>query len=149
MKLFSRLRLQFTYIKENKFGHGFNDTVNLMCPGGVEAETTEHFLLHCHCFSTQRTELFDNLYYLDSSFLKWNTKDKVVYLFYGPASYLIASIKILLNKLLNLLNQRVDLISHFYSIILVFLYGVYFVNLLRCFFIILSWVSILLFIPDY
>ena len=55
---------------------------------------------------------------------------------------LIASVKILLNKLLNLLNQRVDLISHFYSndkneILIVFLYGVSFVNLLRCFFIVL------------
>ena len=59
-----------------------------MCPRGAaeQVETTEHFLLRCHYFSTQGTELFDNLYNLDSSFSKLNTKDKVTYLLYGSTS---------------------------------------------------------------
>ena len=57
-----------------------------MYPCGAEEETDEHFLLHCHCFSTQRKEPFDNLYNLDSSFSKLNTKDKVAYLLYGLTS---------------------------------------------------------------
>ena len=28
---------------------------------GTDVETTEQFLLHCHFYSTQRLELFDNL----------------------------------------------------------------------------------------
>ena len=73
VKLLSRLRLQFTHLNEHKLRHGFNDMVNLMCLCGTDAETTEHFLLRCHCFSTQRSELFDYLYRLDPSFskLKW------------------------------------------------------------------------------
>ena len=82
MKLLSRLRLQFTHLNEHKFRHGFNDTVNPMCPCGTDVETTEHFLLRCHCFSTQRSELFDYLYRLDPSFSKLNTKEKVAYLLY-------------------------------------------------------------------
>ena len=53
-----------------------------MCPCGTDGETTEHFLLRCHCFSTQRSELFDYLYRLDPSFSKLNTKEKVAYLLY-------------------------------------------------------------------
>ena len=83
VKLLSRLRLQFTHLNEHKFRHGFNDTVNPMCPCGTDGETTEHFLLRCHCFSTQRSELFDYLYRLDPSFSKLNTKEKVAYLLYG------------------------------------------------------------------
>ena len=57
-----------------------------MCPCGTDGETTEHFLLRCHCFSTQRSELFDYLYRLDPSFSKLNTKEKVAYLLYGSRS---------------------------------------------------------------
>ena len=57
-----------------------------MCSCGTDVETTEHFLLHCHCLSTQRSELFDYLYRLDPSFSKLNTKEKVDYLLYGSRS---------------------------------------------------------------
>ena len=75
VNLLSRLRLQFT--------HGYNDTVNPMCPCGAEVDTTEHFLLPCHYFFTQRIKLFANLYNLHSSFSKLNTKDKTAYLLNG------------------------------------------------------------------
>ena len=86
MKLLWRLRLQFTQLNKHKFRHSFHDTVNPMCPYGTDAETTEHFLLRCHCFTTQRSELFDYLYRLDPSFSKLNTKEKVTYLQYGLRS---------------------------------------------------------------
>ena len=53
----------------------------LMCP--CETDVEEHFRLRCHCFSAQRSELFDYLYRLDPSFSKLNTNEKVAYLFYG------------------------------------------------------------------
>ena len=56
--------------------------VNPMCPCGTDVQTTEHFLLRCHCFSTQRSQLFDYLYRLDPPFSKLNTKDKIAYLLY-------------------------------------------------------------------
>ena len=70
VKLLTRLRLQFTHLNEYKFRHGFNDTVNPMCPCGTDVETTEDFLLRCHCFSTQRSELFNYLYRLDPSLIQ-------------------------------------------------------------------------------
>ena len=88
VKLLSRLRLQFTHLNEHKFRHGFNDMASPMCPCGTDVETTGHFLLRCHCFSTQRYELFDHLYRLDPSFSILKTKEKVAYLLYGSRSNL-------------------------------------------------------------
>ena len=86
VKLLTRLRLQFIHLNEYKFRHGFNDTVNPMCPCGTDVETTENFLLRCSCFSTQKSELFDYLYRLDPSFSKLNAKDKVAYLLHVSRS---------------------------------------------------------------
>ena len=83
-----KLRPQFTHLNKHKFRLGFNDMVNPMCSCGTDVETTEHFLLPCHCFSSQRSELFNYLYRLDPSFSKLNTKDKVAYLLYGSRSNL-------------------------------------------------------------
>ena len=82
----SHLRLQFSHLNKHKFRHGFNDTVIPMCSCGTEVETNEHFLLCCHCSSSQGFELFDNLYNLDPSFSKLNNKEKVTYLLYGSTS---------------------------------------------------------------
>ena len=86
VKFLSRLRLQFTHLNEHKFKHGVNGRVNPVCPCGAEVKTAEHFLLRCQCFSTRRIELFNNLYNVDSSFSKLNTKDKVAYLLHGSTN---------------------------------------------------------------
>ena len=70
VKLLIRVRFQFSHLKEQKFGHGFGDTITTMCACESEVETTEHFLLHCHRCSSQRLELFENLKKVCSSFLK-------------------------------------------------------------------------------
>ena len=78
--------MQFTHLNEHKFRHGFNEMVNPMFPCGADIETIENFHLHCYYFSTQRSELFDNVYRLDPSFSKLNSKEKVAYLLYGSTS---------------------------------------------------------------
>ena len=60
--------------------------VNLLCPRGPELETNEYFLQHCHCFSVQMSEFFNNLYNPDPFFSKSNNKEKVAYLLYGSTS---------------------------------------------------------------
>ena len=54
-----------------------------MCACGTEIETTEHFFLRCHFYSTQRLELFANLKKVDSNFFSLNEKDQVNTLLYG------------------------------------------------------------------
>ena len=52
VKLLTDVRLQFCHLNEHKFSYSFRDTINPMCACGTEFETNEHFLLHCHLYST-------------------------------------------------------------------------------------------------
>ena len=83
LKLLMRLRLQFSHLKEHKFRHGFGDTVRPVCGCNAETEDTEHFLLHCHFYSIQISELFNNINKVDPSFTQLDTKEQVNTLLYG------------------------------------------------------------------
>ena len=54
-----------------------------MCACGADVETTEHFLLRCHVYSTQWFELFDNLERANSDFKNLNVKDHVLFLLHS------------------------------------------------------------------
>ena len=63
------------------------------------------FLLRCHCFSSQRSELFDNLYNLDPYFSKLNNKEKVAYLLYGSTSNPNTLNKVVINFVIKFLKS--------------------------------------------
>ena len=44
--LITRLRLGFSHLREHKFKHGFQDTLNPLCSCGNDVKSTGHFLLH-------------------------------------------------------------------------------------------------------
>ena len=50
---------------------------------GTEVETTEHFLLRCQCYSTQRLELFENLEKVEPNIPSLIAKNQVLVLLYG------------------------------------------------------------------
>ena len=83
VKLLTRLRLQFSHLNEHKFRHGFSDTINPMCACGTETETTEHFLLHCQFYSTQRLELFENLEKVEPNFLSLSAKNQFLIVWFS------------------------------------------------------------------
>ena len=52
IKLLSRLRLGLSHLREHKFKHSFQDSLNPFCSCGKgEVETTSHYLLHCSNYS--------------------------------------------------------------------------------------------------
>ena len=53
-----------------------------MCACETEIETTEHFFLCCHLYSTQTLELFESLQKVDSNILNLNEKDQANTLLY-------------------------------------------------------------------
>ena len=81
------LRFNFSHLKEHKFRHRFADMINPMCVCRADVETTEHLLLRCYFYSTQRFKLFDNLERATSNFKKLSGKDQVSFLLYGPKIY--------------------------------------------------------------
>ena len=110
VKLLTRLRLQFSHLNEHKFRHGFSDTVNPMCTCGTEIETTEHFFLRCHLYSTQRLELFESLKKVDSKFLNLNEKDQVNTLLRGSQTN---DSKCANHKILKFLITYIKATTHF------------------------------------
>ena len=58
----NRLRVGFSHLREHKFRHNFQDTIDPFCNCSTNSiETTEHYLLHCSNYSAQRARLIDDL----------------------------------------------------------------------------------------
>ena len=68
--LITRLRLGLSHLREHKFKHGFQDTLNPLCSCGNDVESTEHFLLHCPQFVNERCTLLSTLGNFNCSLLE-------------------------------------------------------------------------------
>ena len=55
VKLLTIVRLGLSYLREHKFRHSFQDTLNPLCSCRKEVETTFHFLLSCPNYSDPNT----------------------------------------------------------------------------------------------
>ena len=56
-----------SYLRENKFRHNFQDTINPFCYGSLEIESTSHFFLRCQNFTTPTIYLMKELRKVDSN----------------------------------------------------------------------------------
>ena len=72
VKYLTRLRIGFSHLKEHKFKHNFQDSVDPMCSCSSGIETTIHFFLHCVNFNIQRQTLFDKIATIDANILTEN-----------------------------------------------------------------------------
>ena len=61
IKLITKLRLGLSYLREHKFRHNFQNTLNLICSCGYDIVTKIHYLLHCSDYLDERRTLLDNL----------------------------------------------------------------------------------------
>ena len=103
IKYLTRLRVGFSHLKEHKFRHNFQDSIDPMCNCGSGIETTVHFLLHCPNFITQRQTLFDKIATIDDNILKENEDIFVNVLLFGKPN-----IEDCLNK--KVLNATIEFI---------------------------------------
>ena len=87
LKLLTRLRVGFSHLREHKFKHNFQDTLNPLCPCSLEAEDTYHFFMRCQSFSNQRNVLFDDLNSINSEILKMSENEIVQVLLFGNKSF--------------------------------------------------------------
>ena len=61
----TRLRLEFSHLREHKFRHNFQDTLNPLCSCNLlESESVNHFLLLCPIYASQRKILLDSVFEL-------------------------------------------------------------------------------------
>ena len=72
LKLLARLRIGFRHLKEHKFKHSFQDSVDPLCSCGNDIESTVHFFVHCPNFTTQRRTLLNKLKSVNASIMTEN-----------------------------------------------------------------------------
>ena len=57
IKLVTRLHLGLSHLRENKFKHSFQDTLNPLCNFGMDVKSPTHFLLQCPSYINERYTL--------------------------------------------------------------------------------------------
>ena len=72
IKLLTRLRNRLSHLREHKFRHNFQDSLDPFCNCGRHIETTIHFFLHCSNYSNQRKTLFEKVSNIKRSLLNQN-----------------------------------------------------------------------------
>ena len=72
--LITRLRLDLSHLREYKFKHDFQDTLNPLCSYGSDVDSTEHFLLHNPQFVNERRTLLSTLGNFNCSLLENTSK---------------------------------------------------------------------------
>ena len=70
-----------------------------MCTCVADVETTEHFLLHCHFYSTQIFELFNNRERAKPDFKILSDKDQVSFMLYDSKTNTSKNLIQILSKL--------------------------------------------------
>ena len=69
IKLLTKLRLGLSHLREHKFKHSFQDSLNPFCSCGLDIESTAHFLLHCPTYNTERRSLLSTTENIDNNLL--------------------------------------------------------------------------------
>ena len=110
VKLLTGLRLGLSHLREHKFKHGFQDTLNPFCTCGKEVETTFHFLLSCSNYSDERLTLLSKIRNINPNILE-NTNSQITQLFlYGDKNFTVTTNFVILNSTIEyiLATKRFD-----------------------------------------
>ena len=70
IQLLTRLRLGSSHLRDHKFKHNFQDTVNPICNCGEDIETSCHYLLQCSLYTNERLALLNVIQGIDNSILE-------------------------------------------------------------------------------
>ena len=86
IKLITRLKLGFSHLREHKFRHNFQDTLNQICSCGENIEITL-YLLHCRSYLNGLITLLNNLQNVEENILDRNYSRLSEILLFGDCSF--------------------------------------------------------------
>ena len=101
IKYLARLRLVLSHLREHKFKHSFQDTLNIFCSWGLDVEANTPFFLYCPWFSNQRYTLLSSINDIDSSSTNTNDTTLTHILLFGKPSLDISANPLILNATMN------------------------------------------------
>ena len=87
IKLLIRLRLGFSHLRQHKFRHNSEDTLNALCSCSIQAQTTLHFFLRYQFFNDIREILMNDLMNINRSLLSLNQDKLISVLLYGSDAF--------------------------------------------------------------
>ena len=86
-KLVTRLTLGLSHLREHKFKYSFQHTLNPLCSGGHDIETTSHYFLHSPLFYAEQSTLLNNINEIDSTILNKSESVVTCILLHGDESF--------------------------------------------------------------
>ena len=101
LKLLTRLKFGFSHLKEHKFKHNFQDSVDPLCSCGNDIESTVHFFLYYPGFTTQRQNLLNKLKSINASIMAGNESSVVRALLFGRPDFNYSTKKLLMQPLVS------------------------------------------------
>ena len=103
VKLLTRLRLRLGLLREHKFKHGFQDTLNPLCSCDNDIEPSTHFLLHCPHYSNERSTFLNTIRNINRNMFDKNHLEITETLLYGDSSLDDKSNTFILNATIDFL----------------------------------------------
>ena len=79
--------MSLSHLREHKFKHNFQDTIDPFCSCRLDIETTVHFFLHCQNYTFQRITLMDSLSKIDLDLTDLNENLLTEVLLFGHPKY--------------------------------------------------------------
>ena len=101
IKFLTRLRLDFSYLREHKFKLSFQDSLNPLCKCGIKVESTSHFLLRCPAYNNDRSSLPSTIRNIDCKSLENTDSSLTQTLLYGNPSLDIITSSLILNATID------------------------------------------------
>ena len=105
IQLLTRLRLDLSHLRDHKFKHNFQDTLNPIGNCGDDIETSRHYLFHCSLYTNERLALLNVIQGIDNSILELAESHIVEVLLYGRKFLDISSNTNILNATTDFLLQ--------------------------------------------
>ena len=85
-KFVTRLRLWSSHLREHKFKHSFQYSINPLCFCSLDVESTIHYFLHCPLFTIERRTLLNTVSEIDNKLLDSNESNLIQHLLFGDPS---------------------------------------------------------------
>ena len=87
VQLLTRIRLGLSHLREHKFRHNFQDTLNPLCSCSLETENSNHFFLRCQNFNASRTTLLDELNIIEPSLVFLDENEFIRTILFGNSTF--------------------------------------------------------------
>ena len=113
IKLITSLRLGFSHLRDLKFRHIFQDTLNPYCSCSIEAESYSHYFLRCDFFDALRDTIINNLRIIDNNLLTVRDENLTNVLLYGNQIYGDKTNQIILMHVIDILKIHKNLMNLF------------------------------------